>query len=125
MYYYYLACIEPSVLTFYHHVFSTGKLRMIFCILINAVTAWRITTKLVNILSRTSIKKSKGHLIRALDCAIRNYTTGIATDIALLILSLPVLRKLQLKVTKKMAMTAVFSPVTLRDPSALSLQGDS
>ena len=53
--------------------------------------------------------KRNAHCISASGFVLTNTIPDIATDIAILLLPLPVIWNLQLRVKKKIAMTAIFS----------------
>lgn len=115
MYYCCLAFIKFSILAFYRRVFPTGELRITTYILIGVITAWWIAAVLVSVLSCTPAKfdwdstKHNGHCIGASGFILRNSIPNIATDVAILLLPLPVIWKLQLPIRKKVAVTVIFS----------------
>ena len=84
-------------------------------IIIGIITAWWVTTVLVSILSckpvgyNKDLTKRNAHCISASGFVLRNSIPDIATDVAILLLPLPVIWKSQLRVEKKMAVTAIFS----------------
>ena len=55
------------------------------------------------------LTKRNAHCISASGFVLTNTIPDIATDIAILLLPLPVIWKLQLRVRKKIAVTAIFS----------------
>lgn len=124
MYYCCLAFTKFSILAFYGRVFPVSELGMTTHILIDVMTAWWITAVLVSMLSCPPVEydwvrtKCNIHCVSACVFVLRNFLPDVVTDVAILQLPLPVIRKLQLRVKKKMTVTAILPGYLVRSHHA-------
>lgn len=109
-----LTAIKLTFLLQYHRILGTGQMRKVIMVAFVLIAMWSISQLLVVIFTCTPIHKfwlpeTPGTCIPNLPFWYANAAGNIVTDVIVFILPLPVLGRLNLRKSQKLALIGVFS----------------
>jgi hypothetical protein len=109
-----VAAVKISILLLYRRIFVTQTFRISTTILMVLILAWVLVKNLVGAFQCTPVKKAwlkktPGHCINFIDLVIYAQACNIIFDMAILILPLREIYKLQLSTLKKVGVMAIFA----------------
>ncbi|MCJ1412463.1 hypothetical protein MMC19_006557 [Ptychographa xylographoides] len=105
--------IKFSILCFYRRIFPNRNIKIVSWIVVAIVVSWQIAIGLTFIFQCTPIEKAwnftmPGTCINITTQFIANAIPNIFTDIVILLMPLPLVWKLQMRMTQKVALCGIF-----------------